>query len=136
MSLEGTPIPRTVSPVPLAYIGHAAAAEPGVDVDVGFGDLLAEATGGQEALEERGFFVTRIAAPGEDHGSCLHHAGQVGHDPQHFGPGWEELGKDGDGRRGASLGKYPKVTGDTSGCHLSGWRRSKEHREGVGGAAR
>lgn len=92
-----------------AYVGHPAAAEAGVDVDVGFGDLLAEPAGGQQALQQGGFLVTGTTAPGEDHRPCLHHTRQVGHEPQHLGPGGEKLRRDGDGRRGASSGQHPKV---------------------------
>lgn len=92
-----------------AYVGHPAATEAGVDVDVGFRDLLAEPTRGKEALQQGGFSVTGTAAPGEDHRPCLHHTRQVGHEPQHLGPGREKLWRDGDGRRGDSSRQHPRV---------------------------
>jgi len=92
-----------------AYVGHPAAAETGVDVDVGFKDLLAQPAGGQQVLQQGGFSITGTAAPGEDHRPCLHHARQVGHEPQHLGPNREKLGRDGDGRG-------VPAPGSTQGC--------------------
>lgn len=75
-----------------AYVGDPAAAEAGVGVDVGFGHLLAEPAGTEEVLEEGGVLVAGPLAPGEHHGPRLHHAREVGHEPQNLGAGGEELG--------------------------------------------
>lgn len=111
-----------------AYIGHPTATEASVDVDVGFRDLFTQPTGGQQVLQQGSFSITSTTAPGEDHGPCLHHAWQVWHQSQHFGPSREKLGRDGDGKEVPAPGYTHGCPETTIGAGGEAWSMGKDPR--------